>query len=141
MNRFIRWFLSLILCISTLGWLTQFQPAFASNPISKSPQLIALGPISQNPVEEKLGTEFGRKIDLNNSNIRAFRQYPGLYPNLARLIISNAPYKKVEDVLDIPRLTEKQRELLQKNLDKFTVTEAEPALIEGEDRYNPGVYR
>jgi photosystem II PsbU protein len=141
MNRLIQWFITLILCISTLGWLTQFQPAFASNPISESPQLIALGSVSQNPVEEKLGTEFGRKIDLNNSNIRAFRQYSGFYPNLARLIISNGPYKKVEDVLDIPGLTESQRELLQKNLDKFTVTEVEPALIEGEDRYNPGVYR
>ncbi|GAB4346668.1 MAG: hypothetical protein OHK0047_40450 [Leptolyngbyaceae cyanobacterium] len=97
--------------------------------------------VAQNPVEEKMATEFGQKVDLNNSNIRAFRQYPGLYPNLARLIVNNAPYKNVQDVLDIPGLTEQQREVLRKNLDKFTVTEVEPALVEGGDRYNPGLYR
>jgi photosystem II PsbU protein len=83
MNRFIRWFLTLIVCISALGGLAQPQPAFASHPIPESPQLIVLVPPSRNPVEEKMGMEFGRKIDLNNSNIRAFRQYLGLYPNLA----------------------------------------------------------
>jgi photosystem II PsbU protein len=44
-------------------------------------------------------------------------------------------------VLKIPGLTEQQRNLLQENLDKFTVTEPEPALIEGGDRYNPGIYK
>lgn len=46
---------------------------------------------SRSVVEEKLSTEFGQKLDLNNSNIRMFRQYAGFYPNLARLIIDNAP--------------------------------------------------
>lgn len=94
----------------------------------------------QTVVAEKLSPEFG-KIDLNNSHVRTFQQYPRLYPNLARLIIRNAPYGKVEDVLNIPGLTEEQKDLLRLNLDNFVVTEPKPALIEGGDRYNPGIYK
>jgi photosystem II PsbU protein len=43
-------------------------------------------------------------------------------------------------VLKIPGLSERQEELLQANLDNFTVTEPSSALIEGDDRINPGVY-
>ncbi len=136
MNRIIRGLLTLLLCLSVWGWLAPFQPAMAVTSMDLGRLQVA-----QNPMEEKLATEFGQKVDLNNSNIRTFRQYPGLYPNLARLIVNNAPYKEVQDVLDIPGLTEQQREVLRKNLDKFTVTEVEPALVEGGDRYNPGLYR
>jgi photosystem II PsbU protein len=92
-------------------------------------------------IAEQLAPELEQKIDLNNSNIRAFQQYSGLYPSLARLIIQNAPYNKVEDVLNIPDLTESQKELLRSNFDHFTVTESQPALTEGGDRYNPGIYK
>lgn len=136
MNRIIQGLLTVLLCIFVWGWMTPF-PAVVAAPSMDSGHL----QVAQNPVEEKLSTEFGQKLDLNNSNIRAFRQYPGLYPNLARLIVNNAPYQNVQDVLDIPGLTEQQREVLRKNLDKFTVTEVEPALVEGGDRYNPGLYR
>ena len=46
-----------------------------------------------------------------------------------------------EDVLNLPGLTEQQREILQKKLDNFTVTEVEPSLVEGGDRFNPGIYK
>jgi photosystem II PsbU protein len=142
MNKLIRGFLLLILCISTWGWFTPIEPALAFNPIrSGLPQVIALEASPRNPMDAKLSTEFGRKLDLNNSNVRAFRDYPGLYPTLARLVIENAPYQNVEDVLNIPGLTEQQRDRLRENLDKFTVTEVEPALVEGGDRYNPGIYK
>ena len=93
-----------------------------------------------NPADAKLTTEFGQKIDLNNSNIREFRDLVGFYPNLAGKIIKYAPYDKVEDVLSIPGLSEPQKEKLQANLDKFTVTPPSVELIEGGDRINPGVY-
>lgn len=93
-----------------------------------------------NAVDTKLTTEFGQKIDLNNSHIRQFRELPGFYPNLASQIIKNAPYKKVEAVLDIKGLSESQKERLQANLDRFTVTEPSQELIEGDDRINPGIY-
>ncbi len=114
--------------------------AFDGGTIS-SHQLLAINQPSSSAVDVKLGTEYGKKLDLNNSNIQAFSQYRGLYPNLARIIIKNAPYEKVEDVLEIPGLSEKQQEILQANLDNFTVTSVEPALVEGQDRINPGIYK
>lgn len=80
------------------------------------------------------------KLDLNNSDVREFRQLPGFYPNLASKIIQNAPYDQVEDVLDIPGLSDSQIERLQANLDKFIVTDVEASMNAGDDRYNPGLY-
>ena len=93
-----------------------------------------------NAADAKLTTEFGAKIDLNNSDIRDFRDLRGFYPNLAGKIIKNAPYEEVEDVLNIPGLSDTQKERLQANLEKFTVTEPSKEFIEGDDRFNPGVY-
>ncbi len=93
-----------------------------------------------NAVDAKLTTEYGQKIDLNNSDIRDFRALRGFYPNLASKIIKNAPYENVEDVLSIPGLSETQESRLQANLDKFIVTETSIELTEGDDRINPGVY-
>lgn len=95
----------------------------------------------RNVADDKLATEYGKKIDLNNTNVRAFLQYPGLYPTLARKIVDHAPYAKVEDVLNIAGLSEKQKQRLQANLDNFTVTEVESALTEGNDRINNGLYK
>jgi len=105
------------------------------------PQIPVLAIERQNRADAKLATEFGEKIDLNNTNVRAFQQYPGLYPTLAKKIIQNAPYGKVEDVLNLPGLSDGQKQLLQSNFDKFTVTELEPAFNEGDDRFNNGIYR
>ena len=93
-----------------------------------------------NAADAKLTTEFGAKIDLNNSDIRDFRDLRGFYPNLAGKIIKNAPYQEVEDVLNIPGLSATQKERLQANLEKFTGTEPSKEFIEGDDRFNPGVY-
>jgi photosystem II PsbU protein len=95
---------------------------------------------SLNPMDVKLTTEYGKKIDLNNSDIRDFRELRGFYPNLASKIIKNAPYDEVDDVLNISGLSATQQTRLQANLDKFTVTEPSKELIEGDDRINPGVY-
>ncbi|MCU0534426.1 MAG: photosystem II complex extrinsic protein PsbU [Hydrococcus sp. Prado102] len=93
-----------------------------------------------NAVDALLTTDFGKKIDLNNSDIRDFRDLRGFYPNLAGKIIKNAPYDKVEDVLDISGLSETQQKRLQANLDSFTVTPPSKEFNEGDDRFNPGVY-
>ena len=96
---------------------------------------------SGNSADAKLATEFGKKIDLNNTNVRAFQQFPGLYPTLAKKIIKNAPYQKVEDILNLPGLSDRQKETLQANFDNFTVTDKEPVFNEGDDRFNNGIYR
>jgi len=80
------------------------------------------------------------KLDLNNSDVREFRKLRGFYPNLASKIIQNAPYTNVEDVLNIPGLSESQKTRLQANLDEFFVTEEEASMNAGGDRYNPGLY-
>lgn len=105
-----------------------------------SSSLIAVAPARTNRADEKLATEYGKKLDLNNSAVRDFRDYRGMYPTLARLIIKNAPYEKIEDVLNISDLTEPQKKLLEANMDKFTVTDVESVFIEGDTRLNNGLY-
>jgi photosystem II PsbU protein len=44
-------------------------------------------------------------------------------------------------VLNIPGLSDRQKQILQANLDHFTVTEQEAVFNEGDDRFNNGIYR
>jgi photosystem II PsbU protein len=127
------------LIVGCFGLLSQSAQALNLTSVNFSVTPLVAG-VLVNPVDAKLTTEFGQKIDLNNSNIRAFRELRGFYPNLASKIIKNSPYDKVEDVLDIPALSETQKARLQANLDKFTVTETSKEFNEGDDRLNPGVY-
>jgi photosystem II PsbU protein len=87
--------------------LISIQPVMATSLVPQSSLSIAIEIPFGNVVDEKLGSEFGQKIDLNNSNIQTFTQYPGLYPILAQEIIKNSPYAEVEDVLDIPGLSDR----------------------------------
>lgn len=145
MKSLIRLVVVLGLLVGSFGWCGMSQSAMAA-PMNwtevtrqSSPVLIAEAEY-RNSADDKLGTEFGKKVDLNNSDVRDFRQFPGMYPTLAGLIIQNATYDTVEDVLNIPGLTDHQKELLEANLDSFTVTEISDTFTEGEDRYNAGVY-
>ena len=130
------------LLVSCLSWLSVSQPATADvlGAIHFRPVLVLADEV-RNPVDTKLGTAYGSKIDLNNSNVNAFIKYPGLYPTIARKVIENAPFKSVEDVLDMPGLSQRELEIIRANLDNFAVTAPEPALIEGGDRINPGIYK
>ena len=146
MKRLIRLLTMLSLLVGLMGWLGVSQPALAANASHftwRSIPILAVESqaILQNRADAKLATEFGKKIDLNNTNVRSFQKYPGLYPTLAKKIIANAPYENVEDVLSIEGLSDRQKEILQANLDNFAVTEVESAFNEGDDRYNNGIYR
>ncbi|WP_322742314.1 photosystem II complex extrinsic protein PsbU [Gloeocapsopsis crepidinum] len=143
MKRLIRVLTILFLIVGCMGWLGVPQQAIAADWSSVTlPSVTILGvEVVPRRADDKLATDFGKKIDLNNTNVRAFQQYPGMYPNLAKKIIKNAPYENVEDVLEIEGLSDRQKELLQANLDKFTVTEPEAAFVEGDDRVNNGIYR
>ncbi len=148
MKRVFRLLTILGMLIGCLGWFGVPQNALAANlPTGLelngtvfAPKLFAVEEI-RDVVGEKLASEYGQKVDLNNANVRAFRQYQGLYPTLAGMIVKNAPYQKVDDVLKIPGLSERQKEILQANLQNFTVTDVEDALVEGGDRFNNGIYR
>ncbi|MBE9005673.1 photosystem II complex extrinsic protein PsbU [Fortiea sp. LEGE XX443] len=142
MKRLARLLTVFTLLLGCWGWLgtTGIAQAAGINSLAL-PQVPVLAVESSNRADAKLATEFGKKIDLNNTNVRAFQNYPGLYPTLAKKIIKNAPYQKVEDVLELPGLSDRQKQLLQANFDNFTVTELEPAFNEGDDRFNNGIYR
>lgn len=93
----------------------------------------------RNLADDKIA-ERGDKIDLNNSSVRRFQSFPGMYPTLAGKIVLGGPYSAVDDVLDLD-LTERQRELFNKYKPNFTVTPPAIALNEGFDRINDGQYR
>lgn len=95
----------------------------------------------RNSVDDKLATDYGSKIDVNNTNIAAFRKYRGLYPTIAGKVVSNAPYDSVEDILNIPGLRDVEKDRIQQNIDIFTISDPDPALVEGADRFNNGVYK
>lgn len=139
MVRLFTVFTLLLGCWGMLGTTQTAQAVSFNSFVGNQVPVLALA--RQNKADQKLGTEFGKKIDLNNTNIAAFQKYPGLYPTLAKKIIKNAPYNKVEDVLNLAKLSDKQKALLQANLDNFTVTEFEPNFNEGDDRINNGIYR
>jgi photosystem II PsbU protein len=140
MKLLARLFAIFTLCLTCLVGVAQPSMAASWNGSMFLADAAATGEVIRNSADSKLGTEFGKKIDLNNTNVRAFRKYPGLYPTLARKVVDNAPYKSVEDVLNIPGLSEKQKESLNANLDKFTLTNTDDTFTEGGDRYNNGYY-
>lgn len=102
---------------------------------------IAGGRELRNSIDDKLATEYGNKIDVNNTNIASFRKFRGLYPTIAGKVVTNAPYDAVEDVLNIPGLSPVEKDRLEKNIDIFTISDPNPALVEGADRFNNGVYK
>ncbi|WP_181246272.1 photosystem II complex extrinsic protein PsbU [Chroococcidiopsis cubana] len=146
MKKLIRLLTILSVLVGCLGWLGISQPAIAANlsdfSLRTVPILAVESPArSSNRADAKLATDFGKKIDLNNTNVAAFRRYPGLYPTLARKIVQNAPYENVEDVMELPGLSERQKQTLEANIGNFTVTDVEAAYTMGDDRYNNGIYR
>jgi photosystem II PsbU protein len=143
MRRLLRSFAVVcVLSLSLLGWFGSTEKAYAANltQVAQNSPFIFAEVKVRNPLEDKF-YEIGNKIDLNNTNIRSFRQLQGFYPNLASKIIKYAPYEQVEDVLKIPGLSETQKARLEENLDNFTATEPLPDLIEGDDRINKGYYK
>ncbi|MEY3462619.1 MAG: Photosystem 12 kDa extrinsic protein [Cyanobacteriota bacterium] len=93
----------------------------------------------RNIADDKIA-ERGDKVDLNNSSVRRFQEFPGMYPTLAGKIVLGGPYESVDDVLSLD-LTERQKELFNKYKGNFTVTPPSIALNEGFDRINDGQYR
>ncbi|MBD2327375.1 photosystem II complex extrinsic protein PsbU [Alkalinema sp. FACHB-956] len=147
MKRIVRWLSVLSIIVGCLGWLGNVQSAMAANFgamgawMQPTTVLAAEAGELRNTVSDKLATEFGKKLDLNNTNVRYFRDLPGMYPKLAGIIVKNAPYAQVNDVLNIPGLTNEQKSVIEGYLDKFTVTDPDSALVEGNDRINNGIYR
>ncbi|MFM7362111.1 MAG: photosystem II complex extrinsic protein PsbU [Cyanobium sp.] len=126
MKRLLAWLMSGVVLAGLLFGLLLPGPVHAAGEL-------------RNLADDKIA-ERGDKVDLNNSSVRRFQQYPGMYPTLAGKIVLGGPYEQVDDVLKLD-LTERQKELFEKYKANFTVTPASIALNEGFDRINDGQYR
>jgi photosystem II PsbU protein len=119
--RTLSWLASLLVCcFGFFGWTG---PLLAGEISLQSATVLAVADELPSVGGERLCTDSGRKIDLNNANLVAFTDCPGFYPTLARSLVTNGPYEKVEDILEIPGLSDRQKALLIANLDNFTATE------------------
>lgn len=49
------------------------------------------------------------KLDVNNSPVADYMQYPGLYPTIGGKIANNGPYKSVNDVYKVLNKAEKSK--------------------------------
>ncbi len=107
----------IISLISGFIWVGWIQPAYS---INLQTNLAVVSQAANAP--ENLCVDTGQKIDLNNANLMAFMDCPGFYPNLARSIVQQGPYDQVDDVLTISDISEQQKQLLEANLDFFTVS-------------------
>jgi len=126
MKRLLAWLMSGVVLTGLLIGLLLPSPAYAEGEL-------------RNLADDKIA-ERGDKVDLNNSSVRRFQQYPGMYPTLAGKIVLGGPYSDIDDVLKLD-LTERQKELFEKFKANFTVTPPSIALNEGFDRINDGQYR
>jgi len=96
---------------------------------------VVAGPAAPRPASaevEYAGVPFlggSEIVDINNANVRAYMKYPGMYPTLAGMIAKHGPYAKASDVMDIPGLTEQQKEILKKYEDKMVVLRPTPEYV------------
>jgi photosystem II PsbU protein len=143
MKSFLRWTIAVLFSLTCLFNLA---PTAEAAPLTQMqslvPHLVAVDPTVdfRNAADEKR-REAGNKIDLNNAPVRAFISLRGMYPTLASKIVNNSPYKSVEDIFNIPDLSDRQKETLREYLDLFTVTDPSTALNYGFDRINNGIYK
>merc|ERR1712241_1119771 len=79
------------------------------------------------------------KVDVNNANVQAYRQFPGMYPTAAGQIATHGPYKTVADIFDIPGLDERVKAIMKKYEGNFVALSPNQAYVQ--DRINNGMYR
>lgn len=78
-------------------------------------------------------------IDVNNANVRAYVKLRGFYPTLAGLIASNGPYKSIDELYNLPGLTDAQKTALDSF--KTQLVALEPSPEYELDKINNGLYR
>ena len=135
MKRLLTWLTGVVLMTGLIAGLTLPASVHAEDDLVGKYS----GNEIRNVVDDKIAEREG-KVDLNNSSVRRFQQFPGMYPTMAGKIVLGGPYDSVDDVLSLD-LTERQQELFAKYRDNFTVTPPSIALNEGDDRINDGQYR
>ncbi|MFZ9737418.1 MAG: photosystem II complex extrinsic protein PsbU [Prochlorotrichaceae cyanobacterium] len=140
MKSFLRWTLTVLFCCACA---LNFAPVAQATPLSPLlPHLVAVdNTVDFRNAADQKRLEAGNKIDLNNAPVRAFIPLRGMYPTLAAKIVNNSPYQSVEEIFNIPGLSDSQKETLGQYVDQFTVTDPSTALNYGFDRINNGIYK
>ena len=135
MKRLLSWLTGALVMASLVAGLVMPSSVYADDDLRNKYSGNEIRNIADDKIAERDG-----KVDLNNSSVRRFQQFPGMYPTMAGKIVLGGPYDSVDDVLSLD-LTERQQELFEKYRDNFTVTPPSIALNEGDDRINDGQYR
>ena len=135
MKRLLSWLTGALVMASLMAGLVMPSSVYADDDLRNKYS----GNEIRNIADDKIAARDG-KVDLNNSSVRRFQQFPGMYPTMAGKIVLGGPYDSVDDVLSLD-LTERQQELFAKYRDNFTVTPPSIALNEGDARINDGQYR
>ena len=135
MKRLLSWLTGALLMASLMAGLVLPSSVYADDDLRNKYS----GNEIRNIADDKIAAREG-KVDLNNSSVRRFQQFPGMYPTMAGKIVLGGPYNDVDEVLNLD-LSERQVELFNKYKENFTVTPPEIALNEGDDRINDGQYR
>ena len=135
MKRLLSWLTGLVVMAGLMAGLILPASVHAENDLLEKYS----GSEIRNVADDKIAEREG-KVDLNNSSVRRFQQFPGMYPTMAGKIVLGGPYSDVDEVLNLD-LSERQRELFAKYRENFTVTPPSIALNEGDDRINDGQYR
>jgi len=138
MKRLLCLFSAFVILTATLMTLNTVPATAGSLQVLSGQPILAEADV-RNKADDKLA-EIGDRIDLNNSSVRSFLDLKGFYPVLATKIVNSGPYEKVEDVLNIPGLSDRQKARLEANLDNFTVTEPTEAFVYGQNNVNNGNY-
>merc|ERR1712146_1831 len=124
---------------AVVGWLSARRQQVAS---AAGAAALAVAPaaglaiVDYDAVKYLGGTD---KVDLNNANVQAYRQFPGMYPTAAGFIATHGPYKQVSDLYNIPNLPESIKDVMKTYEANFVVLPANDAYFI--DRINNGMYR
>jgi photosystem II PsbU protein len=78
-------------------------------------------------------------IDVNNANIRVYIKLPGMYPNAAGKLVTNAPYKNAGEMYTKCKFSASEAAAVKKYETRFIFLEPKPEYII--DNINNGLYR
>eukprot|EP00930_Biecheleria_cincta_P031396 TRINITY_DN2179_c0_g1_i1.p1 TRINITY_DN2179_c0_g1~~TRINITY_DN2179_c0_g1_i1.p1 ORF type:complete len:200 (+),score=48.58 TRINITY_DN2179_c0_g1_i1:75-674(+) len=124
---------------AVLGWLNSRKKEVASVAAATA---VAVTPAAANAYVDYEGLAFlggSDKVDINNANVQAYKQFPGFFPTAAGVIATHGPYKEVKEIFDIPNVDPRITAIFKKYEQNLVCLPANPAYFI--DRVNNGLYR
>uniref|UniRef100_A0A7S2IVS7 Photosystem II 12 kDa extrinsic protein n=1 Tax=Alexandrium andersonii TaxID=327968 RepID=A0A7S2IVS7_9DINO len=124
---------------AVLGWLSSRRQQVAS---ATAAAAVALAPAAAPAIVDYDGIKYlggTDKVDINNANVQAYRQFPGFFPTAAGAIATHGPYKSVKDIYDIPNLDPRVVDIFKKYEGNLVCLPPSPAYFI--DRINNFMYR